>query len=131
MRDTVSGPDRLPASSPRSPSPPTDSGCLQVLALSCEPVQALLAARHPQAHIVHTRWAHLNARLLADVLPGAVAAPLFGEGFDAVDLAARLQRLGYRGALWVVTPALPSPAMVRREIAAAGKGLEVTLYRRD
>ncbi len=131
MRDNISGPDPLAAGAGDLLPDLGDLGglSLQVLALSCDSGLAVLGARHPQALLVHCRWAHLSAGLLEQVRPAAVAAPLFGPGFDAVELAARLQALGYRGGLWVLVPVLPDPAMVRREIAAAGAGLTVELLR--
>lgn len=129
MRDNISGADPFAAGTGDLHPDRPGGRCLQVLALSCDSRLAMLGARHPQARLVHCRWAHLSAALLAQVQPAAVAAPLFGPGFDAVDLAARLQALGYRGAFWVLVPALPDPAMVRREIAAAGADLTVALLR--
>lgn len=131
MRDNISGPDPFAAGTGALHPDPDRAGehCLQVLALSCDSGLAILGARHPQALMVHCRWAHLSAGLLEQVRPAAVAAPLFGPGFDAVELATWLQGAGYRGALWVLMPALPDPAMVRREIATAGPGLTVELLR--
>lgn len=81
-----------------------------------------------QAVIVHTGWAGFSPALLARVLPDAALAPLCGAGFDIIDMAERLERLGFGGTLLVAVGPLPDRALVQREIAATCPGIpEVVL----
>lgn len=86
-----------------------------------------VSERLADARLVTARWPELSSTLLARLLPDAVLVPLMGRECDAVEMAERLQGLGYRGALWVAVPPLPRPAMVLREIRAAAPQLEVAL----
>jgi len=79
------------------------------------------------ASLVHVAWAELSAASLARVLPDAVLAPLWREGFDAVELAERLAGWGFGGWLLVAAPPLPNPRVVQRDIAAACPGIRVLL----
>ena len=56
-----------------------------------------------------------------------VVTPLTTEQFDAVDVAQALSKLGYRGALQVLSPALPNPNLVVREMESAAQGVLVEL----
>jgi hypothetical protein len=87
------------------------------------PAQAVDGPRG--ATVLRTTLAALDAPLLARVLPDRVVAPLMGDGFDALEVAERLEALGYRGRLEVVCPALPDRRLIRAEIAAACPGVEV------
>jgi hypothetical protein len=69
----------------------------------------------------------VDAGLLARLRPDLVLAPLMGCRFDCVDLARILIGAGYRGAFRVLSPALPAPEMVRRELAALCPGLSIDL----
>jgi hypothetical protein len=70
-------------------------------------------------------YQRLDAMLLARVLPDCVLTGLVDEGFDAMDVAERLQSLGYAGEFWVVCPPLPDLPLVRHELTAAFPGLAV------
>lgn len=72
-----------------------------------------------QAVIVHTGWGLFSAALLMRVLPDAVLGPLCGAGFDIIELAERLEGLGFGGTLLVATGPLPDHGLVQREIAAS------------
>jgi hypothetical protein len=69
----------------------------------------------------------VDAALLARLDPRLVLCPLLGAGFDALQVAERLERLGWTGRLRVLAPALPAPAMVEAELAARAPGLTVDL----
>lgn len=93
---------------------------------------AALAGQPEQAaRLVHVGSLGLTADLLARLLPDAVIVPLFGPWSDALDLAERLQALGYRGALLVLAPPLPDRALVLRELTGAAPGLQVRLLMPD
>lgn len=81
----------------------------------------------PGAALVLTRYATLDATLLARVMPDMVLAPLFGSGFDILDLAQRLTTLGYRGPLRALAPALPDPEAVAREVRGHCLGIDFAL----
>ncbi|MGB0902824.1 hypothetical protein [Halocynthiibacter sp.] len=49
--------------------------------------------------------------------PGMVLSPLTSRGFDALDIAARLQTFRFKGAYRVLAPKLPDQAMIRNELA--------------
>ncbi|MBN2907216.1 MAG: hypothetical protein JXJ18_10955 [Rhodobacteraceae bacterium] len=75
-------------------------------------------------------YALLHAVLATAPWAQYVVSPLVTEQFDAMDLANELSLGGYRGRYLVVTPALPDPALVRREIAQLAPGLSVQLIPR-
>lgn len=60
-----------------------------------------------------------------------VITPLMGPGFDAMDVAAQLDKAGFTGKLAVVTPALPRPAMIRVELQQQFPGLHLQLVTRS
>jgi hypothetical protein len=82
--------------------------------------------RIPGFHFVG--YAEVTAALLAATLPDVVLSPLFGEGFDAIDLARRLVALDYRGRYRVVADGLPEPGVVRAEVRAQAPGLDFDLF---
>ncbi len=107
---------------------------------AAEPARALriLAIGAPAAMVETVRdltgatveaapFAGLDLALLARVMPDAVFAPLMGPGFDVLDLAARLARLGYGGSLHGLTGPLPDPESVTREIRGHCDGIDFEL----
>ncbi|MCO8144370.1 hypothetical protein NHN26_03935 [Rhodovulum tesquicola] len=75
-------------------------------------------------------YALLHAALACVPWADYVVSPLVSDHFDALDLAAQLELAGYRGRYVVVTPALPAPHMIRREIEQLCPGLTVELIPR-
>ena len=79
--------------------------------------------------------ASLNLASTLDDLTAAVAndnvsvvvTPLTTAAFDALDVAQHLASIGYYGQLQVLSPELPNPLLVRREIEAVAKSVEVEL----
>lgn len=96
-----------------------------VLVVDEHPVAAARAALAAPGRVLAVPFARLDAALLASVLPDRVLTGLVAEGFDAMDVAERLQALGYGGELWVVCPPLPDLPLVRRELTAAFPALSV------
>ncbi len=70
----------------------------------------------------------LSADLLRDARPDLVLSALMGESFDALDLARRLDELGFRGRYRALTNPLPRPDDVRDEVRAAAPGLDFDLF---
>lgn len=58
-----------------------------------------------------------------------VVAPLFGQGFDAVELIDLIGAKGYRGNVRIVAPALPNRSIVLRELRthAVRQGITVEM----
>jgi hypothetical protein len=110
---------------PRLAELPTDRE-ERILALDC---LALLAPRGPipLPHAVHHPGADLSAALLAELAPDRVLVPLFGGPCDAMTVIEHLEALGYRGKIVVIAPPLPKPALVEREVRAAGPGDRLVL----
>ena len=96
-----------------------------VLVVGDHPPTPLRAGALVPGRIVAVTFGQLDAALLARVLPDCVLTGLVAEGFDAMDVAERLQALGYGGEVWVVCPPLPDLPLVRRELTAAFPGLTV------
>ncbi len=79
--------------------------------------------------------AALNLASTFDDLTAAVAndnvsvvvTPLTTDAFDALDVAQHLASIGYYGQLQILSPELPKPLLVRREIEAVAKSVEVEL----
>lgn len=56
-----------------------------------------------------------------------VILPLTTPSFDALEAAVVLAENGFRGRLQVLSPDLPRPDLVKREIAAVARGVQVEL----
>lgn len=69
----------------------------------------------------------VGAELIGALGPDIVLSPLVTRSFDCIDLAQILSATGFRGSYRVVTPDLPSPDLVRREIRALCPGLSFDL----
>ncbi|MEM0936053.1 MAG: hypothetical protein AAF646_09225 [Pseudomonadota bacterium] len=59
--------------------------------------------------------------------PDAVLSPLFWRGGDGVETAALLDQLDYANPYRIVTPVLPRPDLVLRELRAACPKLDIEL----
>lgn len=60
-----------------------------------------------------------------------VLSPMVGDTFDCLDVAVQLHAQGFRGRLHVVAPALPDPAILRREVASICPGIHVDVVIQD
>ncbi|MGR3463660.1 hypothetical protein [Limimaricola sp.] len=67
----------------------------------------------------------LTADTLKELSPGLVVSGLMGPHFDALEVAERLQAIGYGGTYRIVADRLADPEMVQAEIADAAPGLDV------
>ena len=61
-------------------------------------------------------YSMLDETLLDDLRPDQVITPLFGEGYDAVDVAENLSLFGFCGQLVAMSPRLPNPKIIEREM---------------
>lgn len=62
-------------------------------------------------------------------LTAQVISPLMADRFDAGDVVAALHQRGYTGELIVVTPPLPRPEMVQRELSQIAPDMSIRLVR--
>lgn len=110
---------------PRLADLPGDREC-RILALDC---QALLEPRGPipLPGAIARASAELSAALLAELAPDRVVMPLFAGSCDALGVIEQLEALQYQGLILVIAPPLPRPALVERELRAAGPGERVIL----
>jgi len=81
--------------------------------------------------LVSTPLSGLTAALLTEMRPDRIVTPLFSGGVDATLVVERLEALNYRGAITVIGPPLPRPALVQAELRALGPGLRLTLISRE
>lgn len=79
---------------------------------------AVLRGLHDTA-IFHSPLRALSDALLARLRPDIVLSPLLSDAHDILDVARRLDRLGYSGALRALSPPLPHVNMVLGEVRLA------------
>ena len=77
--------------------------------------------------VVFATYAEVSRDLLARIAPDIVLSSVMTPLFDAIDLAERLHGAGYPGPYRALTPPLPDPALVRREVASCAPGLDFDL----
>lgn len=88
----------------------------RILLVSPQPtLPAVLRGLHDTA-IFHSRLPALTEPLLARQRPDIVLSPLLCDEHDILDVARRLDRIGYRGALRALSPPLPHVGMVLGEV---------------
>ena len=98
----------------------------RVLALDCARLM-VPDGPIPLQGVAHRRFVELSAALLAEVAPSVVVMPLFSADQDAMAVIEALEGMGFKGRILVIAPALPRPALVERELRAAGPGERLTL----
>ncbi|SMX35024.1 hypothetical protein [Actibacterium lipolyticum] len=77
------------------------------------------------AKLEYLPYALIHAALTRVPMVETIVAPLVSDQFDALDLAHELDRAGYRGRLMIVTPRLPRPEMIKRELASICPNVKV------
>ncbi len=77
--------------------------------------------------VVFAAYADVSPALLARVAPDVVLSSVMTPLFDAIDLAERLHGAGYSGPYRALTPPLPDPGLVRREVSSCAPGLDFDL----
>lgn len=85
------------------------------------------AERPPGSRIVFAEYGEICAELLDRVAPAMIVSSVIATTFDAFDLAQDLQDLGYAGPYRALTPHLPDPDLVRREVASCAPDLDFEL----
>lgn len=94
-----------------------------VLAVGLGPADLDGVMAPPPRTSAFARFAEVTPGLVAQLAPDVVIAPLFGRGFDIVDIAARLAECGFAGRLYALSPPLPRPEAVRAEVAEQAPGM--------
>ncbi|EPX86147.1 hypothetical protein ruthe_00956 [Rubellimicrobium thermophilum DSM 16684] len=74
------------------------------------------------------RFEDLSADLLHALKPDLVLSPLMGEDFDALDVAQRLDALGYAGRYRALTNPVPDPDAIRAEMRSVAPDLDFDLF---
>ncbi len=69
----------------------------------------------------------ITAASLAAYPTAVLACPLLGPPADAISVIQALGAAGFAGQLTVISPRLPNPAMVERELRVAARGFRVNL----
>ncbi|KQI72863.1 hypothetical protein AN191_05765 [Loktanella sp. 5RATIMAR09] len=69
----------------------------------------------------------LTAELFDTFSPDLILSPLFGDGFDAIDVAQRLVALGYQGRYRAISENMPDIGMVIKEVRTQAEGLDFDL----
>lgn len=69
----------------------------------------------------------LRAEALLQLAPHSVMCPLIGEGFDAVDIAQKLNDLGYEGTLNVLCLPLSCADMIHAELREVAPNLTTAI----
>lgn len=59
----------------------------------------------------------LSSGLMALWRPDIILSSLLGEGFDVIDLARKLEEIGFAGRYRVLAPGVPQPELIRDEVA--------------
>lgn len=104
----------------------------RALAIGDEEFLRRLGANLPwEATISLSPFGDLNAELLLALGPHCVLTPLFGDGFDCLDVAQALSDLRYSGSLRILSPHIPKPAMVLLETRNLCPGIDVDLVFQD
>ena len=105
-----------------------DSAALTVMiAMTPRDMAALSEVLDPDAALNSVEnYTELSVDLIERGL-SHVVAPLTTTDFDALDIAWHLSELGFCGVLQVLTPHLPRPEIVVREIEAAARNIHVEL----
>ena len=75
----------------------------------------------------YTEFADLSRDILCKLCPFIILSPLLDEKFDVVEIAARLQKLGYRGRYRAITETMPNADMIRAEIRNEAPDLDFDL----
>lgn len=79
---------------------------------------------------VFCEYLSLTPRLLRRLKPEAIACPLIGRRFDALDVCAVMRKAGGSARLVVIAPLLPRPEMVLAELRSAHPEFPIELHER-
>lgn len=111
--------------------PPALSAARTILIIEAQGALRLLDPMPSRQAVVLTQLRLLCRSMLETVRPDGVIGPLITPDWDIVDLAIRLDDLGYRGDLFAMTRPLPRAELVVREVGAVCPALRVHLLETD
>jgi hypothetical protein len=118
----------VPALEEQSGSPPLSVPDGVVLVIGAMSEWAPEEAERPAgSRIVFADYAEISAELIERVAPAMIVSSVIAATFDAFDLAQDLQELGYAGPYRALTPHLPDPDLVRREVSSCAPDLDFEL----
>ncbi len=90
-----------------------------------EPVQAVSDAR--KVHMSLDHFLTLGATHFRRINPSIVVSPLMGKRADAMDVAQKLQALGYTGPYHAFAPRVANAGMIAHEVRTASPGIRFDL----
>lgn len=103
-------------------------GAVLCVELGQPQVGALVTSRDFAGSRFHqTALADLDEITLDKIRPTLVISPLFSSTCDAVDVAELLSLFGYTGSFWAVSPKVPNPGLVEREMSDFAYGMNFRL----
>ncbi len=71
--------------------------------------------------------ASLTAQTLNETAPDIILSPLFGDNFDAIDVATQLSELGFTGRYRVIAENVPNAGIIRNEVRNQAPDLDFDL----
>ncbi len=92
--------------------------------------ESATAAAPDRAEAVHMSLPHflaLGAAHFRRINPAIVVSPLLGPRADAMEIAQKLQSLGFTGEYHAVAPRVADATMITREVRAASPGVRFNL----
>ncbi|EAQ06371.1 hypothetical protein [Yoonia vestfoldensis] len=108
-----------------------DAACVQGITIlvigDLDQWQASGRLRGVPAGCVYLGIDQLNPFTLRRHAPDLILSPLLSDGFDAVDVAEKLNATQFRGMYRVVADNLPDPEIIRGDIRAAAPDLDFDL----
>ena len=79
--------------------------------------------KRPWSNFHFVDFASITPELLDAIQPEIVFSPLFGRGYDAIDVAHRLATVGYGGQYLALSAPVPDCDMIKAEVGNAVPGL--------
>ncbi|MGR3492035.1 MAG: hypothetical protein ACU0DW_08250 [Shimia sp.] len=83
------------------------------------------------AGCVFAAFDDINASLIDEIAPDVIVSELWAPGHDAADMATLLHELKYEGRYLALSPPLPRPAIVTKEVHCAAPNVRFELILTD
>ncbi|MDA5094835.1 hypothetical protein O2N63_12140 [Aliiroseovarius sp. KMU-50] len=77
--------------------------------------------------IQYLKISDINAEVLRWRRPLMIISPLMCNSFDSLELAVKLQELGYTGKFRVLAPNVANPNMILKEIASQAPSIDIEI----